>query len=413
VTEGSAAASLPPHADRDRSLLYAAAFLRAAATQFVGIVLGMRLAETGWPGWVTSAGLAGGAAAAAVVTLAGTRLPPRPTIAAVTALSAVGAVGAAFATGPWSAAAAAFVGMLNAMGRDRGAAFAVETALLPSTTDDRGRTRAFAWHGVFQDAGHALGALLLLAAAPLVAFATGPGGLAPDGTTAARAGLVVAGVLALFAAIPYAFLSRGISARPAAASRRLTPESRRILTKVCALFALDGFGGGFLSSALMTWFFFARFGVDERSIGPLFAAANVLTAFSHLGAAWLARRIGLVNTMVFTHIPSSLLLMTVPWAPSFGVAAALFLARHAIVEMDVPTRQSYVMAVVGPPERARATGATLLVRLFAYVAAPLLLGALPFGAGSAAPLLLGGSSKILYDVLLWRSFRALKPPEER
>jgi MFS transporter len=398
---------------RDRALLYSAAFLRASATQYVGIVLGLLLAATKWPAWITSAGLAGGAAAAAVVTLAGARLPPRTTVFAVALLTAAGAVAVAFASGPWIAAAAAFVGMLNAMGRDRGAALAVESALLPSTTDDAGRTSAFAWHGVFQDAGHALGALLVGAAAPVAVWAAGAAAVGAGDAAPSRGGLLVAAGLALVAAAPYGFLSHGLAAAPRAARAPVSPESRRILTRVCALFALDGFGGGFLSSALLTWFFFDRFHVDERTIGPLFAAANVFTAFSHLGAAWLARRIGLVRTMVFTHIPSSLLLMTVPWAPSFGVAAALFLARNAIVEMDVPTRQSYVMAVVRPEERTAASGATLLVRLFAYVTAPLVLGTLPFGAGSAAPLLLGGGTKILYDVLLWRSFRALKPPEER
>lgn len=401
---------------RDRVLLYAAAFLRAAATQYVGIALGLLLAEGGLPEWVSSAGLAGGAGAAALVTWRAGRLPPRAAQFAIAALSAVGAVGVAVAVargaGPWVVAFAAFVGMVNAMGRDRGAAMAVETALLPATTDDRGRTGAFAWHGVFQDAGHAVGALVLggVAAASRT-FAeidsTDPG-LAAAGAT-----MLFAAPLALVAAAPYLFVSRSLVALPPREKVRISPESRRILAKVCALFALDGFGGGFLSSTLMTWFFFRRFGADEATLGWLFFGTNVLTALSHLGAAWLARRIGLVNTMVFTHIPSSLLLMTVPFAPSFGVAAALFLARHAVVEMDVPTRQSYVMAVVRPEERAFAAASTLLVRLFAYVAAPIVLAVFAFEEGSALPLLLGGGTKILYDLLLWRSFRNLPPPEER
>ena len=139
----------------------------------------------------------------------------------------------------------------------------------------------------------------------------------------------------------------------------------------------------------------------------------MLNAASHLGAAWLARRIGLVNTMVFTHIPSSLLLVTVAFAPSFGVAAALFLVREGLVEMDVPTRQSYVLAVVQPGERTLASGVTNLVRLGAWAIAPSFAGLLMTGDRLYLPLVIGAAMKISYDVMLWRAFRAVRPPEER
>src|SRR5205814_7353889 len=139
-----------------------------------------------------------------------------------------------------------------------------------------------------------------------------------------------------------------------------------------SLFALDSLGGGFLTTALLSFFFFARFGVSPATVGLLFFGARLANALSHLLAAWLARRIGLVNTMVFTHLPSSLLLVTVGFAPSFPVAAVLFLLREGLVEMDVPTRSSYVVAVVRPEERTFATGATLLVRLAAWAVAPAL-----------------------------------------
>src|SRR5688572_26977601 len=145
----------------------------------------------------------------------------------------------------------------------------------------------------------------------------------------------------------------------------------------------------------------------------LFFGARVMNAVSHLGAAWLARRIGLVNTMVVTHIPSSILLMTVAIAPNFPVAAVLFLLREGLVEMDVPTRQSYVLAVVRPEERTVATGVTNLVRLAAWAVAPIVAGALTVGDSYAVPLVVGAGMKILYDVLLYRAFRGVKPPEER
>jgi predicted MFS family arabinose efflux permease len=146
--------------------------------------------------------------------------------------------------------------------------------------------------------------------------------------------------------------------------------------------------------------------------GVYFFWSGVLAAFSFPVAAWLSRRIGLVNTMVFTHIPSSLLLATVPFAPSFGVAAALFLLREGLVEMDVPTRQSYVMAVVRPEERTVASGATHLVRMAAWAVAPAFAGVFMENASAATPFVLGAAMKIAYDLLLYLAFRRLRPPEE-
>jgi len=193
----------------------------------------------------------------------------------------------------------------------------------------------------------------------------------------------------------------------------VSPESKRIVWKISALFAIDSIAGGFLGSALLSYFFFERFAVPAAMIGGLFFAARVLNALSHLGAAWLAARIGLVNTMVFTHIPSSVLLASVAFAPNFPVAALLFLLREGLVEMDVPTRQSYVMAVVAPEERTWASGVTHLVRLGGWAVAPAFAGWLMQAAALAAPLFIGAGMKIAYDLLLWRAFRKLKPPEER
>jgi MFS family permease len=148
-------------------------------------------------------------------------------------------------------------------------------------------------------------------------------------------------------------------------------------------------------------------------IAVLFLGARGMNAISHLGAAWLAKRIGLVNTMVFTHIPSSLLLVTVAFAPNFWVAAVLFLLREGLVEMDVPTRQSYVMAMVRPEERTFASGVTHLVRLGGWAVAPSFAGFLMQFLTLSTPLFIGAGMKIAYDVMLYRAFRGLKPPEER
>ena len=302
--------------------------------------------------------------------------------------------------------AAACLGMLNGMGRDRGAALILDQAILPATTDETSRTQVFAWYNVLQDIGHAFGGLL--AGAPvLLRHAAGLGEIA-----SLRAAVGLYAALLLAAALLYMGLSPAVEAPVAHRAVPLSSGSRRVLWKISSLFALDSLGGGFLTAALLSFFFFKRFGVSEAAVGALFFGARAANAASHVAAAWLAKRIGLVNTMVFTHIPSSLLLVTVAFAPSFPVAAILFLLREGLVEMDVPTRQSYVMAMVRPEERTFASGVTHLVRLGAWAVAPAFAGLLMRGTSLAIPLYAGAAMKIGYDVLLYASFRRLRPPEE-
>jgi predicted MFS family arabinose efflux permease len=217
-------------------------------------------------------------------------------------------------------------------------------------------------------------------------------------------------VLALACIALYARLSR--SATVVDTPAPLSPGSRRVLARISALFALDSLGGGFLTTALVSYFFFERFGAGEGVVALLFFGARVANVISHFAAARLARRFGLLSTMVFTHAPSSLLLVTVAFAPSFPVAAALFLLREGLVEMDVPTRQSYVMALVAPAERARASGVTNLVRMAAWPVSTLVGGLLMARASLVAPLVIGAAMKLLYDVLLYRAFRRIRAPEE-
>jgi MFS family permease len=396
---------------RDRRLLYATAFLRALTTGFIGVLLGVYLVEvgldTGTMGVVVSAGLAGAAVGTFVVTFLGDRIGHRRALVAIALLGAVGGAGMAFGSHPLALGVAAFLGMANGMGRDRGAALVVEQALLPSTGTDAERTMAFARYNLFQDAGHAVGGLL--AGMPALLQQAG----VATGTGAFRAAVLVYAVLTLLPAAAYLGLSSAIEAPPARRRERLSPASRSILWRISSLFMFDSFAGGFLTTALLSFFFHERFGVGIATIGPLFFAARVANALSHLAAAWLADRIGLVNTMVFTHIPSSLLLVTVAYAPSFPVAAALFVLREGLVEMDVPTRQSYVMAVVRPEERTVASGVTHLVRMAAWAVAPAFAGLLMEDVSLVVPLVVGAAMKVAYDLLLWRAFRNVRPPEER
>jgi MFS family permease len=394
----------------ERRLLYVTAFLRAVTTSLVGVLLGVYLARRGITGasfgTIVSSGLVGAALAAVLATLVADRIGRRRFLLGLTALSMIGTVAFALGSTTFALAAAAFVGMLNGMGKDRGAALILEQAALPSTTSAAGRTQAIAWYTMLQDLGHALGALLAGLPALL--------GTAPAGSSADphRALLFGCAALSLLAGVLYLYLGPVIEVASADARSSVSARSRAIVFKISGLFAIDAVAGGFLTTALLSYFFFERFGVNEGVIGALFFGARLMNAASHLGAAWLAKRIGLVNTMVFTHIPSSLLLATVAFAPNFAIAALLFLLREGLVEMDVPTRQSYVLAVVAPEERTFASGVTNLVRLAAWAVAPLFAGLMMTENSMHLPLVIGAAMKISYDLLLWRAFRGVRPPEE-
>lgn len=394
----------------DRRLILASAFLRALGVGMIGVLLGLHLAAVPLDiltiGIVVGAGLAGGALASLLVTLGGDRLGRRRTLVLLALATAAGGVALAWCRHPVALGIAAFLGMANGMGRDRGAALVVEQAILPATVQDAERTLTFAWYNVLQDAGHALGSV----AAGLPVLLERAGGMAAP--AALRASVLAYAAVALASVALYLSLSPAVE-RTATARLGVSPKTRSILVKLCALFSLDALGGGFLTTALLSWFFATRFGASPATIGVLFFLARVANALSHFGAAWLARRIGLVTTMVFTHIPSSLLLVTVAIAPSFSIAAVLFVLREGLVEMDVPTRQSYVMAVVAPGERTVASGVTSLVRLAAWAVAPSFAGLFMETGSFAAPLLVGAVMKISYDLLLWLAFRGLPPPEER
>lgn len=394
----------------DRHRLLAAAALRAVGTSTVGVLLGIYLSEVGLGageiGAVSTAGLAGAALAALAVTLRGDRWGRRRTLVGLGLLSAV--AGGAFlvpsTAGPLAALAAA--GMLNAMGRDRSGAVILEQATLPETVPAERRTLAFAWYSALQDSGNALGSLVAGLPAALAALF----GLSL--VVASRATLAVYPLLMLATVPLYLGLSDRVEPAPRASVQAMSRGTRRIVTRISALFALDAIGGGFLVTTLLSYYFFERFDASAASVATLFFAARVANLGSNFGAAWLARRFGLVNTMVFTHIPSSLLLVAVAFVRSFELAAALYLMRECLVEMDVPTRQSYVMAVVDPESRTAASGVTNLVRLGGWAAGPVLAGLAMQHLSLGAPLVIGATIKIAYDVALFVAFRRLRPPEE-
>ena len=397
---------------KDTRLFYATAFVRSTAAGLTGVAAAIALRERGLTvrqtGYVIGAGLAGMAVATALVTLMADRIGRRRTLAALALLSACGYAALAAIDEFRIVVVLAFAGMVNAMGRDRGAAAAIDQAALPEVTTPERRTWTFAWYNVVLDAGQTLGSAA--GAVPvLLATMWGVSRLAGHAWTFMGCAVALAA-----SAIAYSALSSHVEVSSDRRQRlgHVDRYTRTIASNLVLLFGLDSLGSGFLNSALIAYWFFERYGLSEVHVAALFAAARLLNAVSHVLAAWLAGRLGLVNTMVLTHLPSSVFLMLAPLAPSAAGAAALFLAREALVEMDVPTRQSYMMAIVAPEQRTFISGITNVTRLVGWAVGPMIAGAVMQNLGSATPLFIGGGLKICYDVLLYRQFRDLKPAEE-
>jgi MFS family permease len=297
----------------------------------------------------------------------------------------------------------AFIGTVNPSGGDVGMLVPLEQTVLARDAPDHKRTRVFARYSLIGAMSTAAGALS--AAVPDVLVTAGIGRV-----TAFKLMFCFYGVLGLLAAALYRRVQRS-HAEQRHASTPLGP-SRGMVYKLAALFSLDAFAGGFVVQSLLALWLFKRFGISLSAASLFFFWTSVLSALSYPLASWLARRIGLVNTMVFTHIPSSVCLIAAAFAPSLTWVLGLLLVRSALSQMDVPTRTSYVMAVVTPAERAAAASVTAVPRSLASSISPALAGVLFGPAFSGLPLILCGTLKIVYDLALLYTCRHVKPPEE-
>ncbi len=397
---------------RNLKVVYSAALLRSLGVGMTGVFLAVYLARAGfsatWIGAIVAAGLAGSAALMAGVSFYAERLGRRKSLAIMGGMTVLGGAGFALTTNTVGLVGFAFLGMVNGMGTDRGPLFALEQALLPEMVSEERRTMVLSWHSLVLDSGHAVGAL----AAGLPALVSRLLGL--DLLASYRLAFGLYSLANLAACLVYFLLSfESAEGTLPGRATAISDKSRAAVYKLAALSSIDSLGGGLLVDSLIAYWFFRRFGISESGLGLIFFTGHLLNSISYLVAVVLARRIGLVNTMVFTHIPSSLFLMAVPLSPSAPLALALFFAREALVEMDVPTRQSYILAVVKPGERTFASGVTNLTRNLSRAATPTLAGFLMQHLALATPLYLGGGIKILYDLLLFAAFRHLKPPEEK
>lgn len=298
----------------------------------------------------------------------------------------------------------AFAGTINPSAGSVSVFVPLEHAALSSAAAPAARTAMFARYSLVGALAAAAGALA--AASPEALAAAGV-----ERLTAVKLMFVIYAALGAAGGALYARIPR--RAPTAAGPDAALGPSRRIVMRLAALFSLDAFAGGFVVQSLLALWLFERFGMSLTAASVFFFWAGVLSAFSFPVAAWLARRVGLVNTMVFTHIPSSVALVLAAFAPTLALALALLLVRAALSQMDVPTRSSYVMAVVTESERAAAASFTSVPRSLAAAVSPALAGALFASAFQGWPLVICGALKIVYDLLLLAQFQHVKPPEER
>ena len=403
----------------DAATLFAARMIRLFAYGALSVGLVLYLAELGLSealiGVVLTATLIGDAAISLAMTTTADRLGRRRMLLLGALLMALAGLAFLLTQQPVLLILAAIIGVISPSGNEIGPFLSIEQAALAQLLPNQQRTRVFAWYNLAGSFATALGALN----GGWLAHALQAGGMpALDAYRAVLVGYALSGGLL---ALLFISLSPGVeviqvieasATRPRFGLRR--PESKQAVMALSALFALDAFAGGFVVQSLLAYWFYLRFGADAGLLGGIFFGANVLAGISALLAARLAARFGLINTMVFTHIPSNLLLCLVPLMPTLPLAIALMLLRFSISQMDVPTRQSYTLAVVAPDERSAAAGLTNIARSLGAALSPLLSALLlanPLLIN--APLFLAGGLKIAYDLLLYRRFRALKPPEEQ
>ncbi len=400
---------LPAGATHDAAVLIASRAVRAFGDGFISVLLPLYLTTLGLDtlriGAVTTATLVGSAALTLLVGLIAYRLRRRRLLAGAALLMIATGIGFAFVHAFWPLIVVAFVGTLNPSSGDVSIFLPLEQSLLPQTVTARDRTALFARYSLVAALVGACGALC----AGVPAFVAAHTAL---GLRRALEGMfLVYALLALIALCLYRTLSPAIEPGMNVPEAPLK-ESKGIVYTMAALFSLDSFGGGFVVQSLLALWLFQRFHLSVATAGTIFFWAGVLSAGSFPVAVWLANRIGLVNTMVFTHLPSNLFLILVPFMPNLPLAITLLLARSALSQMDVPTRNSYVMAVVTPAERPAAASVTSVPRSLATAASPFLSGYLLSLTVFGWPLIIGGALKGIYDVLLLVMFKAVRPEEE-
>jgi MFS family permease len=401
----------------DIFLLFTTRIVRLFCYGFLSVVLALYLSQVGLPdqqiGLLFTLTLAGDAGITLWLTTSADQFGRRRTLIVGALLMIAAGLVFILTKNPLLLMVAAIIGVISPSGNEIGPFLSVEQASLTQLVPDQRRTQTFAWYNLAGSFATATGALI---GGWLAQILQNRGFSAVDAYRSVLLGYTIGGFVLV---IVFQFLSAAVEVpanlrTPAKEKRTLgLGKSRKTVFHLSSLFALDAFAGGLIVQSLVAFWFNRRFGIEAGVIGTIFFAANILAGLSALLAGRLARKIGLINTMVYTHIPSNILLILVPLMPTLPLAIVTLLLRFSISQMDVPTRQSYTMAVVAPDERSAASGVTTIARSVGAALSPTLTGIfLSVPLLFSAPFFLAGGLKIVYDLLLYRSFHTLKPPEE-
>ena len=405
-----------PERKTDIVLLFSTRIVRLFCYGFLSVVLALYLVQAGLSeqqiGLLFTLTLAGDAGITLWLTTSADHFGRRRTLI-VGALLMIGA-GAVFilTKDPILLMIAAIIGVISPSGNEIGPFLSVEQAGLTQLISDTRRTQTFAWYNLAGSFATATGAL----SGGWLSQVLQNSGVTPfESYRSVLLGYAIGGAVMV---ILFLFLSAAVEAPRITATTEVKRvlglhRSRNVVFRLSALFSLDAFAGALVVQSLVAFWFNARFHVEPGIIGSIFFGANILAGISALLAGRMAKRFGLINTMVFTHIPSNILLILVPLMPTLPLAIIVLLLRFSISQMDVPTRQSYTMAVVAPDERSAASGVTAIARSVGAAISPSIAGFfLGIPALLSVPFFLSGGLKIVYDLLLYRSFRTMKPPEE-
>jgi MFS family permease len=407
--------ALPP----DGRLLFSTRIIRLFAYGFLSVVLALYLISAGFSkqeiGRLITFTLLGDVAVTLAISTTADRLGRRRMLIIGAGLMLMAGLVFALTKNPVLLFIAAFVGVVSPNGLEIGPFLSLEQASLTDVIPASSRTQVFAWYNLVGSFASALGAL----AGGSLAQALQQAGWGQ--WQSYRVVIFGYAFFGLVLGVLFLFVSKNVEVKPiasqAGAKAKGAPiglhKSRSVVLKLASLFSIDAFGGGFVGQSIMILWFTLRWQADAGTLGLIFFWANLLAGISALSASWVASKIGLIRTMVFTHLPSNLLLMLVPLMPSLPLAIVVLLLRFSISQMDVPTRQSYTMAVVAPDERSAASGVTSIARSIGASISPTIAGLLlanPLLVG--IPFFLGGGCKIVYDLLLYRLFVKVKPPEE-
>lgn len=403
---------------KDGKLLLAARTLRTFAYGFLSVILAIYLKLVGFEdfyiGLILTSTLINSVIFTLIASFYADRIGRRKILIMYAALMSLSGVIFFITTNYIALIISALIGTINVTGTETGAFLSIEQAALPQTVNEiKKRNTVYALYNMVGT--FVMSAGVLVSGLPqLIAQQYGVNQIESIRPLFLLYSIIGLAVLGIYFLISNKVEIQTISKRSKSLRETLSPKSKQIVGKLSTLFALDSFAGGFVIQSIASLWFFTKFGVDLTTLSYIFSIAGVLTAFSYLAAAKIADRIGLINTMVFTHIPSNILLILVAFAPNFPLAVALYLARMTLSQMDVPTRQSYLVAVVREDERTASAGITNISRNITQAISPSFAGYILQSLSLlSAPFVLGGVLKIVYDVALYFNFKSVKPPDER